>query len=427
MKTYNITMIGSGSTYTPELIDGLIQYRDVLPVGDLKLMDIDDRKRTIVGDLCRRILEKAEMPCKLTITDNLDEALTGADFVITQIRVGKLPARVLDETIPLKYNLIGQETTGIGGFFKALRTVPVILGIAKRMEVLCPNAFLINFTNPAGIVTQALSDHSSIKAIGLCNVPINMVSNLQKQLGAEEVEAEYVGLNHLSWITKAVVGGKDETKRMIEEKMTAAPMKNITASGFSKECIAAVQGIPSSYMEYFYNRNKKLEDQLAAEKCRGEICIEIEEKLLIDYADPNLCTKPEGLDKRGGAKYSMAAVGLIDSLANDRQDVQIVNVRNGGALPFMDDNDVVEIPCIIDKNGPKPIPVKNFANRHIIGLMRVVKEYENHAVKAAMTGSKEEALRAMLIHPLIGDSENARACFEELQAAHKQWLPQFEG
>lgn len=425
MKNYHVAIIGSGSTYTPEIIDGLISHWDSLPLSSLRLMDIDERKRTIVGGLCKRMLDHAGKQCEFILTDNLDEALQGADFVLTQIRVGKLPARVLDETIPLKYGLIGQETTGIGGFFKALRTIPVILDIARRMERLCPEAFLINFTNPSGIVTQALQEHSCIRSIGLCNVPINMVDDLREKLGAEKLEVQYLGLNHLSWITGAIADGVDQSARVLEEGMNTAAMRNIKASGFSPRCIATAGGIPSSYLEYYYNRDRKLADEKAAEKCRGEVCIEIEEGLLKDYANPALCTKPEGLDKRGGAKYSLAAVTLMDAIANDKQEVHIVNIRNNGALSFMEESDVVEIPCRVGKTGATPLPIPRFSNRHIIELMRTVKAYECHTVNAAITGDEQEAMRALLIHPLLGDFETSYACFQELKTAHRAYLPQF--
>ena len=425
MKKLKLTIIGSGSTYTPELIDGIIERRESIPVGEIYLMDIDERKRSIVGSLCQRMVEAAGLGCKVVLTDDLDRALEGADFVITQIRVGKLPARVLDEKIPLKYGLIGQETTGIGGFFKALRTVPVLLDMASRMERLCPNAFLINFTNPSGIVTEALQNHSRIRSIGLCNVPINMVADVKKNLGVQEAQIQYLGLNHLSWITKIVSGGEDLTEKALSQGLNVEAMKNIKPSGFSPECIAAVRGIPSSYLEYFYNRNKKLEEEKSAEKCRGEVCMDIEEELLKIYADSALHVKPKQLEQRGGSKYSLAAISLVDAIVNDRQEVHIVDVKNQGALEFMGDDDVVEIPCIVGKDGAHPIAVRDFHNEHIISMMRMMKAYERHTVRAAGLGDENEAMRALLINPLIGDFNAAKACFAELKEAHARYLPQF--
>ena len=422
-----LAIIGSGSTYTPELFDGIISHRDSLHFEEIRLMDIDERKRTIVGGLCRRMMAAAGMDSKVILTEDLDTALTGADFVVTQIRVGKLPARAIDESVPLKYGLIAQETTGIGGFFKALRTIPVLLNIAKRMEELCPNAFLINFTNPSGIITQAVSDHSRIRVIGLCNAPIVLLSNVQEKLGLEEMNAEFVGLNHLTWITKIESGGKDYLPQAIEEGLNAATPKNIKASGFSRECLRAAGGIPGAYLEYFYNHDKKLAEQKAAEKSRAEVCMELEEEMLQIYQNSELHVKPKQLDQRGGAKYSLVAINLIDAIANDRQEVHIVDVKNQGALSFMRPEDVVEVACVVGADGAKPIPMPNFHNEHIEALMQTVKAYERHTVKAAVTGDEDEAMRALMIHPLVGDFHAASACFAEMKEAHAQYLPQFNG
>lgn len=424
-KTLVLTIIGSGSTYTPELFDGIISRRDSLHFREIRLMDIDERKRTIVGQLCQRMVAAAGMDSKVILTDDLDAALTGADFVITQIRVGKLPARAIDESIPLKYNLIAQETTGIGGFFKALRTIPVLLDIAHRMEKLCPNAFLVNFTNPSGIVTQAVNDHSKIRVIGLCNAPVVLIDNLREKLGLEEMKAEYVGLNHLSWITGLHSGGKDYLPDAIEQELNAGTPKNIKASGFPKACLQAANGIPCAYHEYYYNRNKKLKEQQAAEKNRAEVCLELEEQLLEIYQNSELHEKPKQLDLRGGAKYSLVAISLIDAIVNDRQEVHIVDVKNNGALSFMEPDDVVELASVVGADGAKPIPMPHFHNEHIEEMMRTVKAYERHTVKAAVTGDEEEALRALLIHPLVGDFHAAKNCFDEMKEAHAKYLPQF--
>ena len=424
-KGYILTVIGSGSTYTPELIDGIIARRESLYFREIRLMDIDERKRVIVGGLCQRMIEAAGIDCRVILTDDLDDALTDADFVVAQIRVGRLPARILDETIPPKYGLIGQETTGMGGFFKALRTIPVMLHIAERMEALCPKAFLINFTNPSGIITQAICDRTRVRVIGLCNVPINMVDDISRNMGLGDVKVQYVGLNHLSWITGIESGGKEYLPEAIARGINAAPMKNIKASGFSRDCLRAAGGIPSSYLEYFYNRNQELAKEKAMEKCRGEVCSELEEALLKIYEDHTLHVKPKQLEQRGGAKYSLAAISLIDAIANDKQEVHIVGVRNGETLSFLRSGDVVEVACRVGAEGAKPLPLGTFHNEHIEEMMQAVKAYERHTVRAAVEGDEDEALRALMIHPLIGDFNTARSCFEEMKKAHRRYLPQF--
>ncbi|WP_276355292.1 6-phospho-beta-glucosidase [Cohnella caldifontis] len=422
-----IAIIGSGSTYTPELIEGIIKRKDVLPIRELVLMDIDQRKLDIVGSLCERMIGAAGMSCRVIRTMDQDEALKGADFVLAQIRVGKLPARVLDEKIPLKYGLIGQETCGIGGFFKAMRTIPVMLRIARRMEELCPDAWLINFSNPAGIITEAVLNHTKIKMLGLCNVPFNMFKSIREKLELPRANFTYVGLNHLSWITSIEQDGKDYVRDALEMGLNSEAMKNIPSSGFSKEVVRMAGAIPSSYLEYYYFHEKKLKLLQESEMSRGEKCMQIEEDLLQIYSDSELHTKPELLSSRGGANYSEVAISLVDAIYNDKQEFHVVNLLNQGALPFMEDRDAVEVGAVIGKDGAKPVQIRDFDNRHIIDYMRMVKAYERETVAAAVTGSEDAAMRALLMNPLVGDYDAARACFDELKEAHKEYLPQFYG
>lgn len=425
MSKLKIAIIGSGSTYTPELIEGIIKRKGVLPVSELVLMDIDAHKLNVVGSLCRRMIEAENLSCRVTLTQDLDEALRDADFVLAQIRVGKLSARVLDEKIPLKYGLIGQETCGIGGFFKAMRTIPVMLQIAARMEELCPNAWLINFSNPAGIITEALLKHTGVKMLGLCNVPYNMYKSIRESLALPDAKMTYVGLNHLSWITAIEQDGKDYLKTALELGLNSEAMKNIPSSGFSRELVNMVGAIPSSYLEYYYFKDKKLKLLMESEQTRGEKCIDIEADLLRIYEDAELHVKPELLSSRGGANYSEVAISLVDAIWNDKREVHVVNLLNRGALSFMEDDDAVETSAVIGKDGATPVAVPGFANRHIIDYMRMVKAYERETVAAAVSGSEDAAMRALLMNPLVGDYNTALACFNELKEAHKAYLPQF--
>ena len=424
MKEINVTVIGSGSTYCPELVDGFLQRQDSLKLKRLVLMDIDERKRTIVGNLCVRMIRNAGIDCEVVMTDNLDEALKGADFVVTQIRVGKLHCRYLDEQIPVKYDLIGQETTGIGGFFKALRTIPVIGNICKKIEEICPDAWLINFTNPSGIVTDYVLNNTNVKCIGLCNVPIDMIDDAKEAVG-EDAEITYLGLNHLSWITSVMKDGEEKLYDLFDEGYAPKVMANIKDDGFDIGCLKAVGGIPSSYLQYYYCRDAKLDHLMTDEKSRAQICMEIEEDLLGLYQNEEIVTKPALLDKRGGHKYSLAACSLIDSIANDKNDVHVVNILNKGTLPFMNDDDVVEIAAKIGADGAKPVPVRKTWSRHMEGLMKVVKEYEKYTVIAARDGDDDAAMNALMIHPLVGDYKRAHACYYEMKQAHMDFLPQF--
>ena len=424
MKEINVTVIGSGSTYCPELVDGFLQRQDSLKLKRLVLMDIDDRKRNIVGSLCERMIKAAGMDTEVVMTDNLDEALPGADFVVTQIRVGKLHCRYLDEQIPVKYDLIGQETTGIGGFFKALRTIPVIGNICKKIEEICPDAWLINFTNPSGIVTDYVLNNTKVKCIGLCNVPIDMIDDAKEAVG-EDADITYLGLNHLSWITSVMKDGEEKLYDLFDEGYAPKVMANIKDDGFDIGCLKAVGGIPSSYLQYYYCRDAKLDHLMTDEKSRAQICMEIEEDLLKLYQNEEIVTKPALLDKRGGHKYSLAACSLIDSIANDKNDVHVVNILNQGTLPFMNDDDVVEIAAKIGADGAKPVPVRKTWSRHMEGLMKVVKEYEKYTVIAARDGDDDAAMNALMIHPLVGDYKRAHACYYEMKQAHMDFLPQF--
>lgn len=421
-----ICIIGAGSTYTPELVEGIINKRDTLPVTELVFMDIDERKLNIVGSLCQRMIEAAGLPCKTELVLNdYAYALKGADFVLAQIRVGKLPARVKDEKIPLKHNLIGQETCGIGGMFKGLRTIPVMMKIVKLMEEYCPDAWLINFSNPSGMIAEALLNYTNVKMMGLCNVPINTIDGIKRSMNLPDANIEYMGLNHFAYITKIEADGKDYLQEALNAGLNSESMKNIPASGFTKEQVAAIGAIPTCYLEYYYFKDSKLEHLKNAPRTRGETCMAIEEELLEIYQNSELHVKPEQLSKRGGARYSEVAINLVNSIWNDSGDVQVVNVLNRGAIPFLKDTDAVEVCAKIGRNGATPIPVTGVITDHMKEYISQVKAYERHAVKAAIYGDKDEAMRALVINPLVGDLKTASACFDEMLEAHKDYLPQF--
>ncbi len=427
MRGLKIAVIGAGSTYTPELIEGFIVRRESLLVTEIYLMDIDNRKLEIVGGLTQRILHENAMACRVVMTKDLEEAIEGADYVLTQVRVGKLEARIRDEKIPLKYDLLGQETTGAGGFMKGLRTIPVIYQVAKVMERLAPDAWLINFANPAGMIAEAILNHTSVKAVGLCNCPINMLKDIKEKLpgGAQEFDYEYVGLNHLSWITGVRVDGREVLPDILENNHKITTMKNIHEIEMQQPLLKAIKSIPSSYLNYYYFREEQVKHCKAAAKTRGEECKEMEEELLKMYADTTLKEKPKLLEQRGGAYYSTAAISLIDALENDKNEYHVVNVRNGGALPFMEENDVVEVKCLVSRDKITPVALENFENDHIIGLMRAVKAYERLAVKAGFEGDYDSALAALLSHPLIGDYNKAKPLLDEMLEENKGFLPQF--
>jgi 6-phospho-beta-glucosidase len=434
-ESVRIAVIGAGSTYTPELIGGFIRREAGLELSEIRLMDIDRGKLGAVGSLVRRMLERSLPRARLALTEDLDASLRGVDFALCQIRVGGLATRALDEKIPLGHGLIGQETTGLGGFMSAMRTIPAVARIARRLAELSPSAWLVNFANPSGLVTEAIRNNLGFeRIIGLCNVPINMKADLAALAPpGTRLGLEYIGLNHFSWITKIFHDG-------IESRLDACTaagsrpeglaggigaMRNIPGADFDAELLASIGAIPNSYLQYFYYRDRQLAHLREAPLCRAEECMLIEKELLESYKDEGLRSMPAALERRGGHLYSEAAVSLIEAIANDRGREEVVNVRNEGALPFMDPEDVVEISCSVGASGARPIRVEGFANDHIIGMMRLMKAYEKVAAKAAILGDRGQALRALLMHPLAGDYPRAKAAFDELMEAEAAFLPQF--
>lgn len=433
-KGIKIVTIGGGSSYTPELVEGFIKRYDSLPVRELWLVDIPEGKEklNIVGNLAKRMVKKAGVPIEIHLTLDWREALKDADFVTTQFRVGLLAARAKDERIPLKYNVIGQETNGPGGLFKGLRTIPVILDIVKDMEELCPNAWLINFTNPAGMVTEAVLRHSKWKRIvGLCNVPISIQMGVAKLLEVESsrVHVDFAGLNHMVFGLNVYLDGKNITQEFLEEmtKHKSDTMKNIAAIDWDPDFIKALGVIPCGYHRYYYKQAEMLQNELeeAAEQgTRAEVVQQLEKELFELYKDENLAIKPPQLEKRGGAYYSDAACSLIDSMYNDRRDIQPVNTINNGAIASIPDESAVEISSIITKDGPKPIAIGDLPVA-VRGLVQQIKSFERVSAEAAVTGNYHTALLAMTINPLLPSDKVAKQILDEMLEAHKEHLPQF--
>ena len=358
-----IVTIGGGSSYTPELIEGFIKRYDELPVKELWLVDIEKgrEKLEIVSNLARRMVKKANIDMKIYSTLDRREALKDADFVTTQFRVGQLDARIKDEKIPLSHGLIGQETNGAGGLFKALRTIPVILDIIKDIQELCSDAWLINFTNPAGIVSEAVFRYTNFKRyIGLCNVPIGMKNNLAKllEVNPSRIDMDFAGLNHMVYGLNVKLDGEDITSESIVKYIEGnITMKNIKDIEFNKEFIKALGVIPCPYHRYYYKSADMLKSELEEFKegtIRGQVVKKLEEELFELYKDETLDIKPPQLEKRGGAYYSDAACNLINSIYNNKKDIQVVNTLNNGAISDFKDDEVVEVSCIITKEGPRP-------------------------------------------------------------------------
>lgn len=433
IKGIKIVTIGGGSSYTPELIEGFIKRYNELPVRELWLVDIEEGKEKleIVGDLARRMVKKAGVDIEIQTTLDRKEALKKADFVTTQLRVGQLDARIKDESIPLSRGVIGQETNGTGGLFKALRTVPVILDIVNDIKELCPNAWLINFTNPAGIVSEAVFRYTDFKKyIGLCNVPIGMKKEVAKSLNidSKRIDMDFAGLNHMVYGLNVRLDGIDITKeavnKFLENNMS---MKNIKDIKFNDEFIKSLGVIPCPYHRYYYKTADMLESELSEfkeGKIRGQIVKELEAELFEVYKDESLDIKPPQLEQRGGAYYSDAACNLITSIYNDKKDIQVVNTLNQGAISDFKDDEVVEVSCIITKEGPRPISM-GYLPVAISGLVRNIKSFELLAAEAAVTGDYNTAYTALCINPLTPSDDIAKVILDELMEAHRDYLPKF--
>lgn len=433
MQGIKIVTIGGGSSYTPELIEGFINRYDELPVRELWLVDIPEGKEKleIIGTLAKRMVEKANVPIDIHLSLDLRKALPGADFVITQIRVGQLEARAKDETIPLKYGVIGQETNGPGGLFKGLRTIPVILDISKDMEELCPDAWLINFSNPVGMVTEAVLRYSNIKTVGLCNVPIGMLIGVAEMLQVDpnRVHIDFAGLNHMVYGLNVYLDGKNVTKKVVDMLSSGAgmTMKNIVDLGWEKDFIKALGILPCPYHRYYYQTSKMLEEEqkdFAGKGTRAKVVQQLEKELFELYKDPGLVIKPAKLAERGGAYYSDAACSLINSIYNDKRDIQPVNIRNNGTIASIPDESAVEVSCVITKEGPKPISIGDLPVA-VRGLVQQIKSFERVAAEAAVTGDYHKALLAMTINPLVPSDAVAKQILDEMLEAHKDYLPQF--
>jgi 6-phospho-beta-glucosidase len=416
-----IAVIGGGSTYTPELIEGFARRAELLGLEELVLHDIDAERLDVVGGLAGRILHASGYAGRLVLTGDREEALAGAAFVLVQLRVGGLRARLADETIPPRFGLIGQETTGPGGFAKALRTVPVVLEIARDTARLgAPGAWLLDFTNPAGLVTQALADDGR-RAIGLCNIPIGFQRDLARQLGVDpgRVQLEHVGLNHLSWERAVLVDGEDRLPGLVD---TFADQLGEEV-GMPGSLVRLLGAIPSYYLRYFYFPDAVVAEQASGQP-RAERVMQIERDLLELYRDPELRIKPKLLEERGGAWYSEAAAMLVESLQTDRGDVQVVNVPNAGAIPNVEADAVVEVPCRVGADGAEPLPQRPLPPE-MLGLVQQVKAYERLTVRAAVEGDRDLALKALLANPLGCGYEKAPAVLDALLDAHRAHLPRF--
>ena len=430
-----LAVIGGGSSYTPELVEGLILRQDEFPVGELWLVDIPqgEGKLEIVAGLARRMVAKAGVNIKIYAGLDRAPALAGADFVISQFRVGQIEARILDESIPAKHGLLGQETNGAGGLFNGLRTIPQVFDLIEDCKRLCPNAWMINFTNPAGMITEAVFRYTDWpRFIGLCNVPIGVERALAHMMGVakDRLRLDFAGLNHMVFGLEVYLDGVsigDSVLSRLGDNSPSMTMKNIQDIPWTREFLAGLGAIPCPYHRYYFQKDEMLEHSLEdyrQGRARGQVVKEIEAQLFKKYADPQLDIKPPELEQRGGAFYSDAACNLMASIYNDKGDVQPVNTLNNGALADLPNDVVVEVSCRITREGPRPLVMGSLPPA-CRGLVQQLKSFELLACQAAVTGQYNDALAAMVINPLVQSEKLGKAALDELLLAHAPYLPQF--
>lgn len=416
-----LVIIGAGSAYTPELFEGVFLRNETLKISEITLVDIPEgeKEARIIYELGKRMIKKAKVDCQLHFTLDRRQALKNADFVISQIRVGGWQARGFGERLGNSLDLVGQETTGVGGFASAMYTIPEAIAIAKDMENICPEAWLINFTNPSGVVTEAILKHTNIKCIGLCNVPVNMHSDIAKVLNKnyDQVHCTFLGLNHLSFVTKVLDDtGADVTKEVVDKiSSNATLMKNIPKVDNVGDLIKTIGIVPSPYLQYYFfelDMKKKQQKELKEDnKTRADVVHEIDQSLFEEYSRQDVDEKPARLSERGGSLYSFAALNIIEALLSDKKTELVVNVSNNGSIEDLKDDDVVEVNCYISNKGVEHIPL-GILPPQVSGVVETVKQYERLLVEAAVSKDKDTAVEALLNHPLLRGYNNALSVVE---------------
>lgn len=438
MKKLKVVTIGGGSSYTPELLEGFIKRYSELPVSELWLVDIEEGKEKldIIYQLCQRMVSRAGIPMTIYKTLDRREALRDADFVTTQFRVGQLKARESDERIPLSHGCLGQETNGAGGLFKGLRTIPVILDIIADIEELCPQAWVINFTNPAGMITEAVYRHSQFrKFIGVCNVPVGMkmlISDILSCNADDDISMDLFGLNHLVFIKDVWVNGQSRFEEVLERitsgEISGSTVKNIFSLPFDSGLLRGLRLIPCSYLLYYFKQKEMLAIEMGEYYkggVRAQVVQKLEAKLFELYKDPTLDVKPQELNERGGAYYSDAACGVINAIYNNLHSEHYINIPHHGQIDNIPPDWTVEMTCLLGSSGATPHPRITRFDEKVLGLIHTIKGFEIAAAKAALSGKLDDVLVALNLNPLIGSDRDAAVLARELLLAHKAHLPQF--
>jgi len=426
-----VTVIGGGSSYTPELINGFLERISSFPLTELWLMDIAPQRLEVVGGFAQRMVQARGAPLAIYLTTDQREAVRGARYVITQLRVGGMQARREDEYLGRRHGLIGQETTGVGGMAKALRTIPLILNLARDIRELAPNALLVNFTNPSGLVTEALSRYApDVSVVGVCNsamtTKMEFLQEMEKELGEsispERARLDTLGLNHLTWHRGFTVDGKDLWPLLLKGYL--ADLRDAPHPEWDPRLIESLRMIPNYYLQYYYHTDRKLAEQERWPPSRAEVVMEIEARLLGQYAEPERAEPPQDLMERGGAYYSTLATQLLDAHYNDQGQIHVVNVPHGGAVPGWPQDWVLELPCQVDAAGVHPLPAEPLPPA-CFGLLAQVKMYEILTAEAAVHGSRNAAYQALLAHPLGPPADRISDVLDDMLDTSRAYLQQF--
>jgi 6-phospho-beta-glucosidase len=425
-----ITVIGGASSYTPELFANLIEFRERLDVDQVTLMDLNSEKLAFIADVCERVLGGADTGIKLVTTQHHEEAIAGADFIMLQIRVGGLAARVRDEQLPMEFDMVGNETTGAGGFVCGLRTVPVAMEIAHHIERLAPEAWLLNLSNPAGIVTEALLKHSQVRVVGFCNIPINTTYGLAEVLSVEpsQIRLDSFGLNHLSWSRGAYIDDEEVLQPLIaatHSRNSSLYQHGLVDSLIDPEWLRTLGMIPGWYLRYFYHPEQILDKDRQGLRCRGEEDMLAEERIRKIYSTAGYDREARRvLEAKGGARYYLSVLHVVDSIVHDSGKVVVVDVRNGNALPDLLPEVCVEVPARIGRDHVDPLPMGRMP-LSVRGLVQAVKTYEELTVEAALTGDQGTAIAALMVNPLVGSYPKARAFLDRVLENERPYLPRF--
>lgn len=413
-----ISVIGAGSSYTPELVQKIIEQKDSLPIKQVTLMDPDTSRLDIISGYFKRAIKAAGLDIEITSTTDRKKAIIGSDFIITQMRIGGNKARATDARIPLKYDCIGQETTGAGGFVNGLRTIPVMIEIGHEVAELAPDAWIVNYANPTGLIAEAVQKHTKAKIVGLCSGTLQAAEYTAKTLNIpmDSIHYDFFGLNHLNFAYNIKIDGKD----MTEEQFA----KVAESSKLGGDMLKALGVWPITYLQYYYDTRQRLAVQKSKDKVRAEVIMELEKELFAVYADESTTSRPDILDKRGGSGYSDMAFGFIDAVWNNNTKWMIINTQNNGAYRYLPDDAVIEVPCMVNKSGVFPLAVKEVP-KMVWGLVASVKNYEQLTVEAAVSGDKTTALYALMAHPLVRDYDVAKNLLEELLEVNEKYLPNF--